>query len=399
MVGATLADLGKPKAVLDGIRGVVRLGTFPNLHQELLWWSAPAQAWISKPRFLMGQTRDNDFAEQQLEWGYYVSSPGTGLAAAPGSFWTMAAIPFAGEMFAAGFDLQMMLRGEGRGNGTYALQIAPWFFEYGVNLGVDNKLSLNNDSGTVPFPLMPGLSDVASNGPEVTIAPGTTLPADTTSSFTLTAATAIPFAASPAAGAGNFVAPVSGGLIGVYYLSIEHASLDRPIRLNYTGISGNTFTGCTVAFNSGQQAASAAKINNLAIPTGAVVHQARQTAYAPSGANPSALTSWSGTAVAAGDGNIGYGPILATAVSATAQDIETGWKTVRTDGSAVNGEGGFYRSFASGMIDRSRPHVPTKHILYATFYSRLLGVPNGTTGPGQGHSSIEARYRWVGIPG
>lgn len=397
VAAASIDALGKPK--LDGVGGLIRLGVAPDRHQEHFVWAAGARgglgAWVGKPRVLMVQTHDNFFVSTNMEWGYYTSGAGTGLAASPMNAWPMVAIPYAGEMFAAGFDLQMMLRGKGNGNTTYALQIAPWFFQYGTVLGVDNKLSLNNDSSDVPFALLPGLDDVASAGPSVTVAAGTVLPANTTVAFALNAAAPIPNAAGPNAGAGNFV---SNPAAGAYYLTVEHPSLDRPVRLNYTGVAGNQFTGCTVAFTAARQAAEAAKINNLVIPNGAVIYQARTAPYAPSGANPNALTSWSGNVVAVGDGNVGYGPILTTAVANTIAEIATGWKDVRRAGNPAAGEGALYRSFASGMPDRARPYTPVKRFLYVTFYARLKGVPNGTTGLAQGRAAIEARYRWVGYP-
>jgi len=92
---------------------------------------------------------------------------------------------------------------------------------------------------------------------------------------------------------------------------------------------------------------------------------------------------------------------LTTPANNTIVDVETGWKDIQTAGSPGAGEGAFYRSFASGMLDFSRPVTPSKHFLYATWYARLKGVPNGTLGSGvigTGRITMEARYRWVGYP-
>lgn len=369
-VGATITEINNAGARQDGNSAVLKAGDWPDTQREDLQWISAARsgagAWVSR-EFPVVAGRDLAFIGQTKgEFGYH-NSPQSGPVYP--AYDLQGAIPYAVDKLKAGLRLQMKMSGRIKGTGTWAVEIAPFFFTYGRVLGTNNRLSLNNDSQ--------GIS-VANqqNGSNSTFSTGFNLPADATVAFNL----------------GNIVSTAGFPASGIVVLL--HANFDRPVRINYTSVvDANTLGGCT-------RVGTTYNLNSLAIPSGTQIWVGRAADFPPSGYNPSGLPTNAGTAAGPGDGNLGKGPSLisptTTGTGSGGYVVTSGWQDIT-----------LYRSFSSGEIDTTRPidltaidpadpNSAVKHFLYTTLYSRLAAIPQATAVSGIGMSAwLSCRGRWV----
>lgn len=372
LVADSPSGLGTPSK--DGTIGFLRLGVYPDLHIEPVWWNSSARggqgAWIGKPLDIISGEPTNFMFTGSPEWGYLNSA-----VTVPTGYHIHGAIDFAGPFLEAGMKLQMTIIGRARGNGTYATEHTPVFFEYGENS--NNKLSLNNDSGVVPFANL-------QNGFNTVTTQDQTLPANAdTVLFTL-----------------DFLSDTSGFPVTPAVTDkvvLLHAAFDRPVRLGKVPISiaeTAPYASKTATSLVSCERTQGYSLNNLFVPAGTKVYMGRKAAFPPSGYNPNGLPTLTGNGAGPGLGNIGNGPIYNSGIAQNTnyQYVRVGWQDVS-----------FFRSFSSGETDFSRPLIPfgssknwsPRKILYVTIYGRVAGVPQGTAVPQINVADFAVRSRWT----
>jgi hypothetical protein len=412
----------------DGDYACMMFGNYPDQSMEPLWWHETSQRWYGRP-FSMMSGNDQNFVQQlKPEWGYHNSPIGAGS-----SYHLHGATDYAGQRFAAGLTLQQMIVGRGKcAPGGQPFQMRPYFFEYGKNLGVDNKLSLNNDSSAIPVANeQTGVSTVLQS--PITLADNTTpfslgpcspaitsswfasttltnnLPSSGATTATVASATGFPIGASYTIQIGSEQMLVNSGqgttswgvstrgtngtVAAAHSIGdvvslpkdnvvVLHASFRQPMRFTFSGITSNSLTGCL-------RQSTRYDMTGVTIPAGSKIWIARPSDFPPSGYNPDGLPTASGTAAGPGIGTVGFGPTITWSTTDPQSIwISTGWQNCS-----------FFNVFSSGEVDTSRPYTPQAQLLYCTMYSRISGRAQNDWNIGQAGTSAAfvVRGRWVSV--
>lgn len=129
----------------DGQLLLVRVGTYPDVEDVLLVWDAADNRWIGRDVLPLIAQLDQGYLSfaNVGTWEYLSSTIGAGGTATQ-TGWTQRSVPRAGELYAAGLRLEVLLTGLLTGNGQDTGSVKPYFFQFDPG---DNGTTLN---GLVP---------------------------------------------------------------------------------------------------------------------------------------------------------------------------------------------------------------------------------------------------------
>jgi hypothetical protein len=140
LVSTTVAGLGTPE--IDGTIGIVRVGTWPDTHDERLKWNLVQGKWIGEARLLC-QSIDGDFmVTTQPNWAF-LNDPSTTFAGM-----MIRTLPFADALWNAGLRLQDRCSARFYIAAGLPIHIATWFYQF--NNG--DYVVFGNDAGATVWP-------------------------------------------------------------------------------------------------------------------------------------------------------------------------------------------------------------------------------------------------------